>query len=66
MSGSSEALTFVVERTVLIAARRETVFDYFTDSARFAAWWGKGSTIDPRPGGALRDPLSRTGWGRAA
>lgn len=53
MSGSSEALPFVVERTVLIAARRETVFDFFTDSARFAAWWGKGSTIDPRPGGAL-------------
>lgn len=44
----------VVERTVTIAARRETVFGFFTDSARFAAWWGEGSTIDPRPGGAVR------------
>ena len=41
-------LDHVVERTVTIAARRETVFRYFTDSERFAAWWGAGSTIDPR------------------
>lgn len=44
----------VLERTVTIAARRETVFRYFTDSGRFAAWWGEGSTIEPRPGGAVR------------
>jgi len=43
----------VVERTVTIAARRETVFRYFTDSDRFAAWWGAGSTIDPRSGGKV-------------
>jgi uncharacterized protein YndB with AHSA1/START domain len=43
----------VVERTVTIAARRETVFRFFTDTARFAAWWGEGSTIDPRPGGKV-------------
>ena len=24
---------------------------YFTDNTRWAAWWGPGSTIDPRPGG---------------
>ena len=47
-------LDHVVERTVTIAARRETVFRYFTDSGRFAAWWGEGSTIEPRPGGAVR------------
>jgi len=46
-------LDHVVERTVTIAARRETVFGFFTDSARFAAWWGEGSTIDPRPGGKV-------------
>lgn len=46
-------LDFVLERTVTIAARRETVFRYFTDSQRFAAWWGRGSTIDARPGGAV-------------
>jgi uncharacterized protein YndB with AHSA1/START domain len=43
----------VLERTVTIAARRETVFRYFTDSERFAAWWGAGSRIEPRPGGAV-------------
>lgn len=47
-------LDFVLDRTVTIAARRETVFRYFTDSARFAAWWGEGSTIEPRAGGAVR------------
>jgi uncharacterized protein YndB with AHSA1/START domain len=46
-------LSHVVERAVTIAARRETVFAFFTDSARFAAWWGEGSTIDPRPGGKV-------------
>ncbi|HEY8156775.1 MAG TPA: SRPBCC domain-containing protein, partial [Myxococcota bacterium] len=46
-------LDFVLDRTVTIAARRETVFRYFTDSERFAAWWGKGSTIEPRPGGRV-------------
>ena len=43
-----------VVRHVVIAARRETVFRFFTDPERFAAWWGAGSTIDARPGGALR------------
>jgi uncharacterized protein YndB with AHSA1/START domain len=48
------ALEHVLERTVLIRATRETVFRYFTDRDRFAAWWGEGSTIDARPGGVLR------------
>lgn len=43
----------VLERTVTIAARPETVFRYFTDPERFAAWWGAGSSIEPRPGGAV-------------
>jgi uncharacterized protein YndB with AHSA1/START domain len=43
----------VLERTVVIQATRETVFEYFTDSARWAAWWGPGSTIDARPGGRV-------------
>ena len=46
-------LDFVLDRSVTIVARRETVFRYFTDSERFAAWWGPGSTIEPRPGGAV-------------
>ncbi|MET0552966.1 MAG: SRPBCC domain-containing protein [Vicinamibacteria bacterium] len=46
-------LDHVLERTVLIAARPATVFGFFTDPARFAAWWGAGSHIDARPGGAV-------------
>ena len=46
-------LEHVLDRTVTIDARRETVFRYFTDSERFAAWWGAGSRIEPKPGGAV-------------
>lgn len=47
------ALSHQLERTVSIQATRETVFRYFTDSARWAAWWGAGSTIEARPGGKM-------------
>lgn len=40
-------------RTVVIQANPETVFRFFTDSARWARWWGAGSTIDARPGGKM-------------
>lgn len=43
-----------LNRSVLIRARRATVFRYFTDPERFAAWWGEGSTIEGRPGGEVR------------
>ncbi len=46
-------LTEFLERRISIYARRETVFAYFTDSARFAGWWGEGSRIDARPEGAV-------------
>ena len=42
-----------LERSVLIQAPPETVFMFFQDSARWARWWGAGSTIDPRKGGAV-------------
>jgi uncharacterized protein YndB with AHSA1/START domain len=42
-----------LDRTVEIQAPPEAVFRYFTDSARWAKWWGAGSTIDPRPGGRV-------------
>jgi uncharacterized protein YndB with AHSA1/START domain len=47
-------LPYAVDRSILIEADRETVFGFFTDNARWATWWGAGSTVDPRPGGALR------------
>ncbi|HEY6064703.1 MAG TPA: SRPBCC domain-containing protein [Thermoanaerobaculia bacterium] len=46
-------LTEFLDREITICARRETVFRYFTDSQRFAKWWGEGSQIDARPGGAV-------------
>jgi uncharacterized protein YndB with AHSA1/START domain len=46
-------LLYRLDRTVTIRAPREAVFRYFTDSARWAAWWGAGSTIDARPGGKV-------------
>ena len=49
-----KALAYAVDRSILIEADRETVFGFFTDSARWATWWGAGSTVDARPGGVLR------------
>lgn len=47
------SLEHALERSVRIAARRATVFRFFTDPERFATWWGAGSHIDARPGGAV-------------
>jgi uncharacterized protein YndB with AHSA1/START domain len=46
-------LPFQLDRTVVIRATPETVFRFFTDSARWAKWWGPGSTIDAAPGGKV-------------
>lgn len=42
-----------LDRTVVIKATPETVFRFFTDSTRWASWWGAGSTIDATPGGKV-------------
>jgi uncharacterized protein YndB with AHSA1/START domain len=47
-------MPYQMERVIHIEAPIETVFRYFTDSARWAAWWGAGSSIDARPGGAVK------------
>ncbi len=49
----STGLPHHLDRTVVIEANREIVFRYFTDSARWASWWGAGSTIDAQPGGRV-------------
>ncbi len=46
-------LPYDLTRTILIRALPETVFGFFTDSGRFASWWGAGSTIDAAPGGKV-------------
>jgi uncharacterized protein YndB with AHSA1/START domain len=43
-----------LDRAIVIRARPDIVFRYFTDSGRWARWWGAGSSIDPRPGGEMR------------
>jgi uncharacterized protein YndB with AHSA1/START domain len=48
-----QELPYCLERTVIIQATPETVFRFFTDSRRWAKWWGEGSTIDARPGGKV-------------
>ena len=48
------SLPYRLDRSITIHASRETVFRFFTDSARWAAWWGAGSAIDPKPGGRVR------------
>jgi len=46
-------LAHQLDRTLVIGAPPALVFRYFTDSDRWAAWWGAGSTIDARPGGRV-------------
>jgi uncharacterized protein YndB with AHSA1/START domain len=46
-------LAHQLDRTLVIGAPPDVVFRYFTDTARWAAWWGPGSTIDARPGGRV-------------
>lgn len=40
-------------RTITIRALPDVVFRFFTDSGRWASWWGAGSTVDPTPGGQV-------------
>jgi uncharacterized protein YndB with AHSA1/START domain len=42
-----------LDRSIVIQASPSTVFSFFTDSDRWAAWWGKGSTIEPESGGRV-------------
>ena len=46
-------LNHLLERTLFIEAAPDTVFRFFTDSDRWASWWGAGSAIDARPGGRV-------------
>jgi uncharacterized protein YndB with AHSA1/START domain len=50
---ATATLPHQLDRAVTILAPRETVFQFLTDTPHWAAWWGQGSTIDPRPGGRM-------------
>ncbi len=54
MKAENMMLPDSLERTVVLEAPVATVFRFFTDTPRWAAWWGAGSAIDPRPGGAMK------------
>ena len=44
----------VLEHNILIQARRDIVFAYFTDAEKLIRWKGVRATLDPRPGGIYR------------
>jgi uncharacterized protein YndB with AHSA1/START domain len=44
----------VVEREIRIAARPETVFDFFVDPDKMVLWKGRRAELDPRAGGVYR------------
>jgi uncharacterized protein YndB with AHSA1/START domain len=44
----------VVEREIRIAARPETVFDFFVDPEKMVRWKGRRAELDPRRGGVYR------------
>jgi uncharacterized protein YndB with AHSA1/START domain len=46
--------TRVVEQTIRIEARPETVWRYWTDPQRMCEWWGSAAELEPRPGGQCR------------
>jgi uncharacterized protein YndB with AHSA1/START domain len=48
----------VVEREVRIAARPETVFDFFIDPEKMRQWKGRKAELDPQPGGVYRVEIS--------
>jgi uncharacterized protein YndB with AHSA1/START domain len=46
--------TRIVEQTLRISARPETVWRYWTDPQRMCEWWGAAADLDPQPGGTCR------------
>jgi uncharacterized protein YndB with AHSA1/START domain len=54
----------VVEREVRIAARPETVFEFFTDPDKHLLWMGRRAELDPRPGGIYDVEINDRSHGR--
>ena len=50
--------TTVVEQTLRIAARPETVWQFWTDPQLMADWWGA-AQLDAQPGGTYRIEMER-------
>lgn len=45
---------FTVRHEVLIHAPAETVFDFFSEPEKFSLWFGPGSSMEARKGGAVK------------
>jgi len=52
MDATTETTT--VERTILIAASPETVWEFFVDPEKLTRWKGMQAELDPTPGGIYR------------
>lgn len=50
----TQAPSDVVERQVLIEARPETIYEFFTDPVKMMQWKGVDAMLDPQPGGIYR------------
>lgn len=46
--------TITIEQTVRIAASPETVWTFWTEPERLAAWWGSEAEVVAEPGGLFR------------
>jgi uncharacterized protein YndB with AHSA1/START domain len=46
--------TTAIERQITIAARPETVWEFFVDEEKACRWMGTAATLDPQPGGTYR------------
>lgn len=53
-------VTNAVECEVLIEARPETIFSFFTDPEKLIRWKGLSAAINPTPGGDLRIEITAT------
>jgi len=62
------ANTHKLDRSIFIHAKPDTVFGFFQDNARWASWWGAGSTMGssycrPQADGATSRAVELV-WGR--
>ena len=54
MSTTSSDTTTAIEREIAIAARPETVWEFFVDPEKACRWMGTSAELDPQPGGIYR------------
>lgn len=49
-----------IEQEIRIAARPDTVFEFFVDPDKMIQWKGREAELDPRPGGVYRVDMNDT------